>query len=330
MFPGRPTIIRNEYERLPGTQRENSSGAPRLYLGPNHVLSMRILSGREVARRFYYADITALRCEPTWWGYLIDGAFVTAALLIWAAYLTSTRAEVGALIIAFVASIIAIVALFVNALRGPTCRTWLHTANHTERLRSLRRYNTARRALALIHERIAAVQGDLEQESDDVPLPPFAPYTPMSPPRDATTIHRHDRRPMAAFFYLSLAVAAQSVPGLVYESDLTSAIGLWTALALVLLGPVAIVRSYGTDCPPAARRMALYILGFATASVPVTIILVGLLGALGVNVTNIGNIPDMLPSGGPVFFLAVALEVCAILVLSICAWKGLAALRRGR
>ena len=67
MSPEKVAPIRNDYTRLAGTTRDRSTGVPGLYLGPNHLLSLTRKSTSEVARRFYYEDITALRCRPTRW-----------------------------------------------------------------------------------------------------------------------------------------------------------------------------------------------------------------------------------------------------------------------
>lgn len=327
---GKPTIIRNDYTRLAGTPQEGSTGIQRLYLGQNHLLILQLKSNREVARRFYYSDITALRCVPNRWGYLFDGAFVVAALLLWLGYLASPAAGSGTLVAAVTVTVMALVVLTVNGLRGPTCKSWLHTANHTERLTNLGRYNTARRAMAELHERITASQGALEAAPDGAVRPPFAPYAPPPPPPRNAALRRHDRRPMAALFYLAFGVAALSLLRFVYEPGWVTTLTYWTFLCLTVLGVESVVRSYDTDCPSTARRMAFAILAYNILVIPVAVLLMLLILLAGADLDPMDTIPNMSPSDGAEYFLVVGLEAVSALVHAACAWRGLAALRGGR
>jgi hypothetical protein len=329
---GAPTVIRNEYIPLSGTPRsESRTGAQRLYLGPNHLLCLRLAGHRELARRFYYTDITALRCVPTWKGYFIDGVFIAVAVLLWVAFLTSPGAELGVMVLAVTATIIAAVDLVVNYLRGPTCYTWLHTANHSEPLSSLNRYHTARHALGELQERIVEAQGTLDVTHPGEKLPPFVPVTSPGAPAattDATAgvVLPHASGLMRVAFYLALVTSATLTVELLYNPDWLSAFSTWEEFVLLALCAAAYTKSEGTDCPTRARRLTFYILFLYVLLLPLVLVAFALLAAFGVDV-YFGDTLFHIAQGnlsGLLLFLGV--QGSEIALLGLWAWQGLSAL----
>lgn len=319
--------IQNQYIHLAGTTHDRPAGVPRLYLGPNHLLIMQLKSQRETARRFYYSDITALRCEPTWWGYFVDGIFLAIAAFLWIVYLTMQSAEVGTQVAAVTASVIAGIVLIANWLRGPTCRTWLHTHNHTERLTSLGRYNTARHALTKLHERIVEAQEAQYGEHVDADRS-FAPYAPPTALEQEIPRRRHDTRLMKGAFFVSLFSVLLGCLHYLYDNSVLDTVELWTSLACAGLGTAAIIRSYGTDCPPLARKMCACLLASTTLSVPITLAAMALLALLGIDAASFQSIRDLDPSDGLQFFVVVGIHTCMILFDATCVLIGLGAMFR--
>ena len=319
--------IQNDYIRLAGVTRDRPTGIPRLYLGPNHLLLLNRKSTREVARRFYYEDITALRCHPTRWGYYIDGTFVAVAALLWLNYLISPSAGIGSAFAAVTATVIAGIALLTNWLRGPTCETWLHTANHTERLSSLGRYNTALRALGKLHDRIVAAQEARFGEHIDVARS-FEPYAPPAAAQVELPVRRHDPRVMKGAFFVALFSALLGCLDFFYGNDGTIALGFWTEVVSAALCAAAIVQSYGTDCPHIARRMCAYILTLTTLTIPITLAAMAFLVLNGVDPGSAESVRDVHPSDGLLFFVRVGLDVGKILFDGTCAVTGLVVLSR--
>lgn len=321
--------IQNDYIRLAGVTRDRPTGIPQLYLGPNHLLLLNRKSTREVARRFYYEDITALRCHPTRWGYYIDGTFVAVAALLWLNYLISPSAGIGSAFAAVTATVIAGIALLTNRLRGPTCETWLHTANHTERLSTLGRYNTARRALGKLHERIVAAQEARFGEHIDVARS-FEPYALPLEATKTVPLRPHDTRFMQYAFYASMFLAFQGVFEFAYASDGTMALGLWTALVSMALCAVAIIRSYETDCPPLARTMCAWLVASMVLGLPITLASFFFLALIGIDPSRIEYLRDIRPGDGMLFIVRVGLHVGSTLFDGACASIGLVALSRNR
>lgn len=145
------------YRRLPGRSR-HWMGSTTLWLGPDHLLLVDGRGYTEVYRRFYYRDIASIVTRGTgtagvWTavlGLLLLGVAAAAALTgpegrAW-------WAVPGApLLLLFV----------VNVARGASCVSHITTPIQTAPL-PLRRWRAARRALALVHERVAQAQRPLD------------------------------------------------------------------------------------------------------------------------------------------------------------------------
>jgi|SRR5438093_3742162 len=149
------------YLRLPG-RVASIAHHHRLWLGPDHLLSVRATGFSEEYKRFYFRDIqafvirkTSRRGILTALFALVAMAFALSALLIsdpyWRGF-WAVLAGFGLLLSA------------VNWLAGPTCVCHVRTAVQTEQLPTLRRLRTARRVLAPLKQRIEEAQGPLAPE----------------------------------------------------------------------------------------------------------------------------------------------------------------------
>ena len=137
----------SQYQRLPGRWQGIFAGAS-LWLGPDHVLSIRSWRFREEYRRFYLRDIqsiTITRCRcftaPAW---LIGGLI----LLFFAALVARTRWTDALWAWLWLAG--AAFCWWLLASLNFSCRVTLKTAGSTVTLRSLYRVRAARRFLAAV------------------------------------------------------------------------------------------------------------------------------------------------------------------------------------
>lgn len=140
------------YRRLPGlavAPFERRS----LWLGPDHVLSVRTLPFSEHYRRYYFRDIQAIvltESGSSWAYYLYASA---AFLLLMFLLLGYTWHPVWAALCGITGTIFLTV-----GLRVPNCACYLQTATGVQRLPSLGRSRAARKALAILKPAIEAAQ----------------------------------------------------------------------------------------------------------------------------------------------------------------------------
>ena len=143
------------YRRLPGT-----AAAPlkrrTLYLGPDHVLSVRSLGYVQEYRRFYLREIQAIVLAESGnsWAYYFHASavflLVISLALVYSSHLISAGLSgIGAAL------------AFVLGMRTPNCACYLKTATTTERLPSLGRLSAARKTLAILEPLITQAQSDL-------------------------------------------------------------------------------------------------------------------------------------------------------------------------
>ncbi|MCI0606203.1 hypothetical protein L0156_24720 [bacterium] len=172
-----------EFIKLPG-KRIFSMGFARnsLWLGKDHLLHVINRGYSEEYRRFYYRDIQAILVRETSLGKtfsIILGIIAGVSLLFLALGWFVWRWETFALIPMGIAAFLWLVLFVVQIASGPTCICHLRTAVQFEQLPSLRRVRSARKAIAMLRQRVEAAQG------------PFATVVPLAPqPRINTNEQR--------------------------------------------------------------------------------------------------------------------------------------------
>ncbi len=149
------------YISLPG-KKNGLIGKNTLWLGKDHLLSIHSTGFSEHYRRFYYDDIQAIITRKTATGKIcnivlsvLGGSFMLAFALT-SGILSGFYGVLAGLVIFF---------LLINWLLGPTCVCHVRTAVQTERLTSLDRLRTARKAINLLKPMIEQVQGALVSET---------------------------------------------------------------------------------------------------------------------------------------------------------------------
>src|SRR5687767_8619362 len=161
-----------EYIRLPGRRRV-TLGFTRnsLWMGKDHLLHVINRGYTEDYRRFYYRDIQALLVRETNTGVIVNiilGLLTAASILLLSMGYFFWRWESFALIPLAVSAFLWLLIFLYHVFAGPTCVCHLRTAVQFEKLPSLYRVKTARKAIALLRDRVDSVQG------------PFAPEAPSS------------------------------------------------------------------------------------------------------------------------------------------------------
>ncbi|MEW5723558.1 MAG: hypothetical protein AB1896_10665 [Thermodesulfobacteriota bacterium] len=143
-----------DYTRLPG-RRRRFAGTNTLWLGWDHLLNVYSSGYVERYKRYYYNDIQAFILRRT-----ISGYIGNAFLLLLVLFCVGLWAWLGRpwLFLLGIAVLFLII-LAASLIWGPTCVCHIKTAVQTEKLPSLYRLRTTRKALARIRERVEAAQG---------------------------------------------------------------------------------------------------------------------------------------------------------------------------
>lgn len=180
------------YVRLPGSRRGMISGAS-LWLGSDHLLSVRRTAFSEEYRRYYFNEIQAIsvQYDPSKKGLTVD-LIVTGLAVALIATLAIKH------LVAFIplTTIATIIYLWVR-LRRPNCKTYIQTAANTDLVPALSRIRSTPKVFAriepLIRESQANFPVEMEQNAQSLvivgatelppPLPdPAAELPPALPP----------------------------------------------------------------------------------------------------------------------------------------------------
>lgn len=305
---------------------------PQLYRGPDHVLYLRLQGFGEIARRFYYRDITGLRCVTTRRGQVYSAVLLLLAALPWSALLAASPTWPGAYYLAGLVSGAAGVGLLVNLAMGPTCDAWLHTANHTERLLALRRYRKARRVFAQLHAAITAAQGPLDTGDAPETVVPFSPVSEHRAARSGLPSAGR-RRVLTVVFSISLLLAVSFVFDFWVNLEWKNGLDTLSVVVMALLAPAAFIREEGARCPGRVRIAAGVLVANTATIVPqyfLIMLLVAVLdpGGLPHNLDKLTS-PELLGlDDGAVYFVFHGYLALSIVVLAGCGLAGLRGLRR--
>jgi hypothetical protein len=151
-----------QYRRLPG--RSGVFVRDSLWMGADHLLSVRRNPFSESYRRYYFADIQAIvitELPNVWAPY---GYGVSMFLIAASAALEYVRHPVWAALCA-VASLVA----FLVSWRSADCACYLQTSVSTELLPSLRRREDAAKAVAFLKVEVERTQGSVSTELLEAP-----------------------------------------------------------------------------------------------------------------------------------------------------------------
>lgn len=325
----RKPAVHNDYAALPGSAKW---GLTKAWIGPDHLLTLRLHGTAEHARRFYYEDITGIRCEVTRRGQVIGGVLLIAALLPLIPLAVFGLPATVSAILSGVWTSLWLLALVIHWGRGPCCITWLHTTNHTERLPSVRRYRGAEQACHVLAQRVATVQGEFPDGEGVAQSVTFAPL----PGQDVVDVHGSE---VPSFRVLTLSLSLSLVMALSYlldyqiNWDWKNALDSMACIVMVLATPFALYRCYRPDITPLLRGAIIVLTIFFATLFPQMFGLMMLLAALDpgsfeVAAEKVGTIAGLTVSDGPVYYLMLGYHTLSILIMGGCAIVGLLVLLR--
>jgi len=249
----------SNYSRLPG--RSGFFVRNSLWMGADHLLSVRGNPFSESYRRYYFADIQAIVTTEipnpaAFYGY------VAAGLLI----LTSgALSYTGRPVWASLAALVSLVSFFIS-WRSTDCACYLQTSVSSEKLPSLWRRGNARKAISTLKAEIERIQGSVSAELLATGVPgTHAGRLSAKPP--ATLRHCGGQIHWIAFALLVArgAIAAITLSGLKASVPLSFAGSIIGAGALLLLIVAAIQQRY-SDLALSVRRLVYLIFASYIAS----------------------------------------------------------------
>jgi hypothetical protein len=263
-LPGRG--LRHPMFAFANAARAVSATRCRLWLGPDHLLSVDSTIASESYRRFYFRDIEAFIVRRTVRRQVWNWVLLVLILISAGPFAIAWRSdgEGGFLVAAICIASFWLVFMLINTLRGATCQTHIRTAVQLERLPSLSRLPVARKVLARLQPLIIATQGAATPEelatapwmSANAPADPRMAAVGVAPAR-ADKGHIH-----AALFGLLIAEAILTVIASVFFHEPISVFSLLAMLGGCIACVVALVRQRNTDLPDAVRTMTKVTLGY--------------------------------------------------------------------
>lgn len=250
----------NPYSKLPGRGMRRvffAIGATRcrLWLGPDHLLSVDSTTASEEYHRFYFRDIEAFTIRRTpgrqVWNWVMGVLLFLTAGPFYLGWRSS--GEAGLVVTAMVFAGFWAVMILVNSLRGSTCRTHIRTAAQNEELPSLGRVPTARKVLARLQPLIVASQGEATPEE-------FAasPWITPEGARGPGGVAPKPIRPAKGWLHgslfglLILETILTIVAFLVFQEPV-SALSLLMLLGGCVVCVTALVRQGESDLPDSVR-----------------------------------------------------------------------------
>ena len=176
------------YTKIKGMGR-TMAGYTQLWMGKDHLLSVKIYYTTEKYKRFFYKDIQAFIIQPTKSGVL---QIVLSLLVVLGMALGIFAAELyGLLVILFPFLLYAFYLIYQQG----TCKCWVQTATRRERLPSLSLRRKTTKAIAKLQPVIEAAQGGgLTPESLDSIVsrtPTGFSASPQNPSTNNTTNAQH-------------------------------------------------------------------------------------------------------------------------------------------
>jgi hypothetical protein len=148
------------YEKLPGHRRGLVLGSS-LWLGPDHLLSVRSQRFREQYKRYYFRDIRAIAIARSRRFHISTRSLAIGAVWFIAQIVVAVNRLSWAPWLWLVPVLLAIVWAYISLEKSCRCR--IYTAVSADGLPSVYRIWTARRFLAILEPHIRSAQGTLEE-----------------------------------------------------------------------------------------------------------------------------------------------------------------------
>jgi hypothetical protein len=231
--------IKNSYNKLRGSSLLSSN---KLYVGPDHMLSISSNFFSEKYLRFYFKDIQAIITRKTSKGKILNICFsVILTIFLFFAIILSR----GWSVFFGVLSSICLILLIINILKGPTSVSYIQTSIQTFRLSALRRIKSAQKAITqlktLIEETQGVLTGDLierlrnREKSEDTYIPFYKVLK-----------HENGIFHLSVFSLLALNAIFISID-IFYQNIVLSLISSTVVMAIVVLLIIALIKQKNSD-----------------------------------------------------------------------------------
>ncbi len=249
------------YKRLPGKKKNFLGGLNTLWLGADHMLSIDSKRVSEDYKRFYYTDIQSVITRKT-----IRGKIQNLLLGLFCGLFTFLAALTGGSWVIFfgIMAGLFLLILFFNCLLGPTCECHLKTAVQTEKLPSLNRLRSVRKAMDRLRPLIEKAQGTLTPEAiEENALKVSRQATSFSTINTAgkTLLHEHGSFHSILFclllawgLFAGIFIFYNHVAVTLLSSAITMATGVFVIIALV--------KQHDSDMKDSIRAITWTTLGF--------------------------------------------------------------------
>ena len=258
----------SRYEKLSRKTVPLMMGRSSLWLGDDHLLSVKNRAYNEEYKRFYYRDIQAIILRKTITGVIITFLFVLMLLALivlfgngWNKGWESGFMIFGGIMIGFF-----FVLLLVHMLRGPTCSVQIRTAVQTEKLLSLDRMPQALKAIRKLRTRIESVQGTIGNDQLSRLPNAAAPAIFQAPPVAAEKLTNESGSIHAATFVLLLCDAFLSLFTIFYRNKGTYLLNACLFTSILICVVVSLIRQRNSDLSGELKKMAWSIFGYLWVS----------------------------------------------------------------
>jgi hypothetical protein len=248
----------SQYSRMPG--RSGFFVRNSLWMGADHVLSVRRNPFSESYRRYYFTDVQAIvlaeipdTLEP--YGYI-----AAALLVLTAGALVYTRHPVWGTL----SALTALVAFFVS-WRSANCAGYLKTSVSIEKLPSLRRRGDAAKTMAMVKAQIERTQGIVNPELLEAYTPAISAGRVVSPQPALRHCGGQVHWMVFALMLVRGVITAISLKGATSSVPLSIVSGVVGSVILLLLVLAAIQQRH-SDLALGVRRLVYATLAFYVAS----------------------------------------------------------------
>lgn len=342
-------MSRSIYRPLPGRGRSSnwvSWARCRLWLAPDHLLSVTNQGYTEDYKRFQLKDIQSITLQKTQRGRIINFVLAGVALCFVLPALCGWMLQwdtVGVWVLAGHGAFF-LVALLINMALGPTCICTLRTAVQAERLYALPRIHSALRAIRLIREAVDGTQGALSPEVIDGESMAAQSAGTVTAARshEAVPLTRKGSKPYrgaahAVLYSVLLLDAGHSAMQFAWQSIFMYLLGVGILLALLSSLVAALIRQIDADLDASLKRTTWWAMGYVMASYVLNTamfyVFLGLGGAAAPRTT-----PDMWelmrsmwltsPLDSPAVFVALAFSLVGSATFGTVGWLQWLAFRR--
>ncbi|MFW6372601.1 MAG: hypothetical protein ACOC3W_02790 [Thermodesulfobacteriota bacterium] len=228
------------YRRLPG-KKAQLVGFHTLWAGKDHLLHIHSQQVREEYKRYYYKDIQAVYIRKTA-RMKIESLILMAVtagflLLAWFDFAPIWTYSLAGIMGA---------GLLVNLFRGPTCECHIQTFVRREKLPSLYRIRTARKALEilkpLIHETQGRVTSTMLEDAGEKGLPREPPALESNPLPDPAPAGKSRIHPI--LFSLLLASGLAAAADISFQHVALPLVWVGTISGAVVCVIIALVKQF--------------------------------------------------------------------------------------